>query len=63
VPRIGVLGGTSPEVSSVLRSFFDRLRELGYVEGQNAVIEGRYYGTSSTGCPRSRPSWLGSRST
>jgi len=44
VPRIGVLGGTPPEVSSVLKGFFDRLRELGYVEGQNVVIEGRYYG-------------------
>jgi putative ABC transport system substrate-binding protein len=44
VPRIGVLGGTSPEVSPVLREFFQRLRELGYVEGQNVVIEGRYYG-------------------
>jgi putative ABC transport system substrate-binding protein len=44
VPRIGVLGGTSPEVSSVLRGFLDRLRELGYVKGQNVVIEGRYYG-------------------
>jgi putative ABC transport system substrate-binding protein len=44
VPRIGVLGGTSPEVSPVLRGFFERLRELGYVEGQNVIIEGRYYG-------------------
>jgi putative ABC transport system substrate-binding protein len=44
VPRIGVLGGTSPEVSPVLRGFFQRLRELGYVEGRNVVIEGRYYG-------------------
>ena len=42
--RIGVLGGTSPEVSAVLKAFFERLRELGYVEGQNALIEGRYYG-------------------
>jgi putative ABC transport system substrate-binding protein len=44
VPRIGILGGTSPEVSAVLRGFFERFRELGYVEGQNVVIEGRYYG-------------------
>ena len=44
VSRIGILGGTSPEVSPVLREFFGRLRELGYVEGQNVVIEGRYYG-------------------
>jgi putative ABC transport system substrate-binding protein len=44
VSRIGVLGGTPPEVSPVLREFFKRLRELGYVEGRNVVIEGRYYG-------------------
>jgi putative ABC transport system substrate-binding protein len=44
ISRIGVLGGTSPEVSAILRAFFQGLRELGYVEGQNVVIEGRYYG-------------------
>jgi putative ABC transport system substrate-binding protein len=44
VSRIGILGGTSPEVSPVLRAFLERLRELGYVEGRNVVIEGRYYG-------------------
>jgi putative ABC transport system substrate-binding protein len=42
--RIGVLGGTSPEVSPVLREFVQRLRELGYAEGRNLIIEGRYYG-------------------
>jgi putative ABC transport system substrate-binding protein len=44
VPRIGSLGGPPPELSPVLREFFQRLRELGYVDGQNVVIEGRYYG-------------------
>jgi ABC-type uncharacterized transport system substrate-binding protein len=44
VYRIGVLGGTGPEVSPVLRGFIERLRELGYAEDQNLVIEGRYYG-------------------
>jgi putative ABC transport system substrate-binding protein len=44
MPRIGVLGGTSPEVSPVLRGFLQRLHELGYVEGRNVLIEGRYYG-------------------
>jgi putative ABC transport system substrate-binding protein len=42
--RIGILGGTSPEESAVLRAFLQGLRELGYVEGQNVRIEGRYYG-------------------
>src|SRR4029453_9129350 len=44
VYRIGYLGGTSPAVESRLwEGFFKGLRELGYVEGQNFVIEGRYY--------------------
>jgi len=47
--RIGLLGGsspTSPEASHVWAGFFQGLRELGYLEGQNVVIEGRYYGDS-----------------
>ena len=44
VYRIGYLGGTSPATESRLwDGFFQGLRELGYVEGQNFVIEGRYY--------------------
>ena len=49
VYRIGLLGGsspTSPEASHVWAGFFQGLRQLGYVEGQNIVIEGRYYGDS-----------------
>lgn len=45
--RIGVLGGsspTSPESRHLWDAFFDALRELGYVEGQNVAFEGRYYG-------------------
>ena len=47
--RVGLLGGstpTSPEASHVWAGFFQGLRELGYVEGQNVVIEGRFYGDS-----------------
>ena len=47
VARIGILSGSSPtsaEASLVWEGFFQGLRELGYVEGQNIVIEGRYYG-------------------
>jgi hypothetical protein len=47
--RIGLLGGsspTSPEASRVWAGLLQGLRELGYVEGQNMVIEGRYYGDS-----------------
>jgi putative ABC transport system substrate-binding protein len=41
IPRIGLLGPGSPS-SPVLRSFRQGLRELGYVEGQNIIIEGRF---------------------
>ena len=43
VPRIGFLGGVSPSVISARVEAFRRgLRELGYVEGKNIVIEYRY---------------------
>jgi putative ABC transport system substrate-binding protein len=49
VGRIGVLFGGTPTAdmagpeprSAILRSFLEALRELGYVEGQNVVIERR----------------------
>jgi putative ABC transport system substrate-binding protein len=45
--RIGILASstpTSPEAAHVWGGFFQGLRELGYVDGRNIVIEGRYYG-------------------
>jgi len=43
--RIGYLGGTPPSAEPYLfEGFFQGLRELGYVEGQNFLLEGRYYG-------------------
>jgi putative ABC transport system substrate-binding protein len=44
VPRIGFLAATSPTSGSPARSeaFREGLRELGYVEGKNIVIEYRY---------------------
>src|SRR5215475_6538000 len=43
IPRIGWLGGTSPAVNpAVLEAFRSGLRELGWVEGQNVVIEYRW---------------------
>jgi ABC-type uncharacterized transport system substrate-binding protein len=42
--RIGVLGAASARLLAqfgVLTPFFDRLRELGYVEGQNLVVDYR----------------------
>ena len=43
LPRIGFLGATSPSVESTrIESFRQGLRELGYVEGKNIVIEWRW---------------------
>jgi putative ABC transport system substrate-binding protein len=43
VPRIGFLGATPPSsVSARIEAFRQGLRELGYVEGKNIVIESRY---------------------
>jgi putative ABC transport system substrate-binding protein len=42
VYRIGVLTGGSPSPPRVLSPLTEALRELGYVEGRNLVIEGRY---------------------
>lgn len=45
VYRIGYLGGTPPSAEPRLwEGFFQGLRELGYVDGQNFLFEGRYYG-------------------
>jgi putative tryptophan/tyrosine transport system substrate-binding protein len=43
VPRIGYLGGTSPSANSVrIEAFRQGLRELGYGEEKNIVIEYRW---------------------
>src|SRR4029077_6672525 len=43
VPRIGYLGVTSPsDRPRLLDAFRQRLRELGWVEGQNIVIDYRF---------------------
>src|SRR6266542_12313 len=42
LPRIGFLGATSPStISDRFEAFRQGLHELGYVEGQNIVIEWR----------------------
>jgi ABC-type uncharacterized transport system substrate-binding protein len=55
VYRIGLLGGSSPtahEASARLwDAFFQGLRELGYVEGQTIVVEGRWYGENTERLP------------
>ena len=45
--RIGLLGAyshTSPEAAHLWGALLQGLRDLGYVEGQNLVVEGRSYG-------------------
>ena len=42
VPRIGYLTGSSPSANAArYEAFGQGLRELGYVEGQNIIIESR----------------------
>ena len=42
VPRVGVLGGQSPEMSLPIFGLRQGLSELGYVEGENIAIEWRW---------------------
>jgi len=52
--RIGLLGSSSPTdpaASRIWEEFFQGLRELGYVEGQNILIEGRFYGDRTERLP------------
>jgi putative ABC transport system substrate-binding protein len=53
VYRIGLLGGSPPTSpgGSPWEGFSQGLRELGYVEGQNILIEGRYYGDRTERLP------------
>ncbi len=41
VPRIGILSSAVPRSAPIFKAFEQRLRELGYVEGQNVTIEFR----------------------
>src|SRR5437867_725483 len=44
VPRIGYVGSTASEQTATnTQAFRERLRELGYIEGQNITIEYRYF--------------------
>ncbi len=56
VPRIGYLSGDSASSESArTEAFRQGLRELGYVEGKNIVIEWRYAEGKLDRSPRSRP--------
>jgi putative ABC transport system substrate-binding protein len=52
--RIGLLGASSPtsaEARHVWSGFFDGMRELGYVEGRDFVVDGRFYGAQADRLP------------
>jgi len=57
VPRIGYLATVSPSANAVrIEAFRQGLRELGYVEGKNIVIECDLRRENSIAFQRSRPS-------
>ena len=53
--RIGLLGGSPPTAAEASARLWDSLikglQELGYVEGQNILIEGRWYGERTERLP------------
>ena len=54
VYRLGLLGGSPPNSPGGRRAwegFFQGMRELGYVEGQNILVEGRFYGDHTDRLP------------
>ena len=55
VYRIGLLGGSPPTARDasgrLWEYFFHGLREMGYVDGQNIVVEGRWYGEQTERLP------------
>src|SRR5262245_1719087 len=55
--RIGVLMNLYPPDASPPQALRQRLRDLGYVEGENLVIDWRYQLGGITACPRWLLSW------
>ena len=56
IPRIGLLSYASLSANAArIEAFLQGLRELGYVEGKNIVVEWRYAEGKLDRCPRLRP--------
>jgi putative ABC transport system substrate-binding protein len=51
VARIGLLGTGLPSTTYLIDAFRDGLREAGWVDGQNLIIEDRWYGDHSDRIP------------
>jgi putative ABC transport system substrate-binding protein len=61
--RIGYLSSANPTTESArAKAILFALRELGYIEGQNIVIEYRYGGGKRDKLPDVRPNWSDGRS-
>ena len=65
IPRIGYLSGSGDlkTPGPLVEGFRQGLRDLGYIEGKNIVIEYRYVEREVGSCPRALwPNWFDSRS-
>jgi putative ABC transport system substrate-binding protein len=63
MPLIGFLHPASPDTyADRLRAFRQGLKEAGFVEGENAVIEYRWAENQFDHCRRWRPNWFVDRS-
>ena len=60
-PRIGFLlmGSSQAGLTSAFDAFREGLRELGWIENENIVIEYRWAGESPDGFQSSPPNWSG----
>src|SRR5215470_9930081 len=63
VPRLGVLSGGSSTGQPLHDAFRQGLRALGYIEGQNIIIEYRYAEGKLDRLQISLPNWSVSKST
>ena len=62
MPVVGFLNGAAPELyTKFLREFRRGLNEMGFVEGQNVVVEYRWAENHSNACRSLPPNWFAAR--